>query len=148
MNIKVYNLYDIGKYTEKTKHIVISIETPSSEESVVLPDNINRLDILRLRFHDFNGLDREYIEGKYSHSETAKRLVFFNEKLAEQIVRFVKFHQNSVTSIICHCEAGISRSAGCAAALSKCINGDDEFYFKHYLPNTLVYKLIIEEWNK
>ena len=50
--------------------------------------------------------------------------------------------------IIVHCEAGVSRSAGAVAALSKLLNGDDSYFFKHFLPNTLVYKLILKEGMK
>ena len=46
-----------------------------------------------------------------------------------------------------HCEAGISRSAGAVAALSKVINGDDSYFFKMFLPNRLVYRLILQEAN-
>ena len=76
--------------------------------------------------------------------------VFFDLKMAKEIVDFVA---NFVTwenleLIVCQCDAGISRSAGIAAALAKCLNGDDKYYFKHFLPNSLVYSQIIKEWNR
>jgi len=45
--------------------------------------------------------------------------------------------------IICQCPAGLSRSAGMAAALAKYFNGDDTRYFKEYLPNMRVYRMVL-----
>jgi hypothetical protein len=44
--------------------------------------------------------------------------------------------------LICHCEAGVSRSAAIAAAGSKYFNGDDSFFFEHYYPNEYVYNMM------
>lgn len=47
---------------------------------------------------------------------------------------------------IVHCEAGQSRSAGVAAALSKWINGEDWDYFLNpkYTPNSYCYQTILK----
>ena len=66
--------------------------------------------------------------------------------MAKKIVKFVKKYLNDVELIVCQCEAGISRSAGIAAGLAKCIDGDDDYFFKRYLPNSLVYSMIRKEW--
>lgn len=145
MNFKVYNIEQIQHYREDKKHVVISIESPHYDDDVKLPENKNRLDILRLKFHDFTNTDREYIES-LKKSALAKRIVFFSMEDADKIVSFIKKYANDIEMIIIHCEAGISRSAGVAAALSKCINGDDEIFFKRYLPNSLVYSSIIKKW--
>jgi len=39
----------------------------------------------------------------------------------------------------------VSRSAGMAGALAKSIGQDDSYFFICYLPNMLVYRLILEE---
>ena len=45
-----------------------------------------------------------------------------------------------------NCEAGISRSAGIAAALSKIIDKVDTIFFKNFIPNRHIYRTIMEEW--
>ena len=54
-------------------------------------------------------------------------------------------------AVICHCDAGQSRSAGAAAAISKFFTGDDSFYFRSglyrgpkYTPNRLIYRSVLE----
>ena len=75
-------------------------------------------------------------------------MVIFDEVMAKEIVDFVEEYRYVVGTIIRQCEAGISRSAGIAAALSKCINGDDKYFFNRYLPNSLVYSKIIKAWGE
>jgi hypothetical protein len=44
-----------------------------------------------------------------------------------------------------HCEAGISRSAGVAAAISKALTGDDAYFFERpFCPNMNCYKLTLK----
>jgi predicted protein tyrosine phosphatase len=76
--------------------------------------------------------------------EKAHRYVFFDEEMAEKIVHFVKKHKDNINTLICACEAGISRSAGCAAAFSKFYFDDDKiFYSSQYFPNSLIYRTIL-----
>lgn len=57
-----------------------------------------------------------------------------------------------IENIICECEAGVSRSAGCAAAISEYFNHNGINYFTNinYSPNVNVYngiyKRLINEW--
>jgi hypothetical protein len=46
-----------------------------------------------------------------------------------------------------HCGAGVSRSAGVAAALGKWLNNDDGFIFNNfsYCPNFTCYRLVLNE---
>lgn len=59
---------------------------------------------------------------------------------AKKVSSFVKRHPN--TDIIVHCDAGISRSAGVAAAIMKWSTGDDTPIFNswHYHPNMWAYR--------
>ncbi|HVH42669.1 MAG TPA: hypothetical protein VM925_10005 [Labilithrix sp.] len=51
----------------------------------------------------------------------------------------------SVERIVIHCDAGISRSAAVAAALSRALRGDDtEFFTGKYKPNMRVYRLLLD----
>ena len=63
--------------------------------------------------------------------------------MAEDILKIASM-SDDIETIIVNCEAGISRSAGVAAALANIINEDDSRYFKEYLPNMLVYRKILE----
>jgi hypothetical protein len=50
--------------------------------------------------------------------------------------------------IVINCEAGISRSAAIAAALSKILTGDDKVFFDQFIPNRHIYRTILTEWQK
>ena len=66
---------------------------------------------------------------------------------ARQIADFVTLNiPIGVEDIVVHCEGGISRSAGCAAALMKYFNNDDPPIFNNpkYTPNMTVYRFVLE----
>ena len=69
---------------------------------------------------------------------------------ADEILQFVKNYSPWVSNIVVHCEAGISRSAGVAAAISKILNGNDDYFFDYFhnrfVPNMTCYKRILEEY--
>lgn len=95
--------------------------------------------ILRLAFHD---VDRHY-------HEYDDVLTTFTAAMAREIVDFVLRNlAEGVDTFACHCEAGISRSAGVTAALAKLLNNDDESYFSRRRPNVLIYTSILKAWPK
>ena len=53
-------------------------------------------------------------------------------------------YQEDIEELYVNCAAGISRSAGVAAAISKFYTGDDEFFYKTYVPNRYVYMKVLE----
>lgn len=65
-----------------------------------------------------------------------------NKNQAKAVVNFVNKWKEKVNLIIVHCGAGISRSAGVAAAIGKYLNGDDTFVFNEpkYIPNRNCYR--------
>lgn len=136
MKIKVFNERDIQKFKTDEKHIVISVQEPNYD-FVKLPEQKSRLDWLGFNFFD---LDKD--TGVFPYSKFV-----FTSKQAKEIVDFVEKWKNKVDLILINCVAGISRSTGIAGALSKILNGDDTYYFKKYLPNMLVYRKILEEYN-
>ncbi len=67
---------------------------------------------------------------------------------AEKIARLLRKHPD--TDIIVHCDAGISRSAGIAAALLKYFTGSDDQIFRdtYYCPNTWCYRKTLAALNQ
>lgn len=89
-----------------------------------------------------------------SHIQDILSLVFDDEEnqtigmnyiQANLISKFVDKWKDKVDLIIVHCEAGVSRSAGVAAAIGKYLNNDDTFIFKNrrYVPNMNCYRLTL-----
>lgn len=68
------------------------------------------------------------------------------EKDAEKIAEFVHQWKDNVDVIIVHCRAGVSRSAGVAAAISKHVFNDDNWVFDSpkYQPNMTCYRYTLE----
>jgi hypothetical protein len=63
---------------------------------------------------------------------------------AQEIVKVIK--STPVDDIVVHCEAGVSRSAGVAAAIGMFLNNDDSFIFNdgRYCPNNTCYRKVME----
>ena len=88
-------------------------------------------------------LDFEDVDDRYK----SDRFEFFQPYHANQILDFVAEGQRQLIDLcICQCDAGISRSAGTAAALSYILTQDDFWVFKNprYMPNRLVYRTILD----
>ena len=85
-------------------------------------------DILFLQFDDLEATD------PYT--------TYMKDKDAEQVKCFVERVKSQVQQIVVHCDAGVSRSAGVAAAIGKYLNGDDMFIFgrPRYAPNMTCYR--------
>lgn len=69
----------------------------------------------------------------------------FNEDDAYLIKRLLDKFPN--TDVIVHCDAGISRSSGIAAAILKAYTNDDIIIFDNpkYRPNMLCYRTTLNE---
>jgi len=126
---------EMKNYKVEEPHILISISSPGANKPEIA-FNIRCLKTLYLEFHDLDGLHLPSPATNYK---------LFTAEQARHILEMVRTYQYKVNVIICQCEAGISRSAGVAGALSKLLNSDDKEIFKKYLPNMLVYRTIIEE---
>jgi predicted protein tyrosine phosphatase len=129
-----YGLQVIGRaealrFAPDLPHVVISISEPRAPLARY-PDSPHRLGMLRLSFHDasIELPDRE----------------MFSTQHARQIIEFVRDQRDGAKLIVCQCEAGISRSAAVAAALSHWLCGDGAIFFHHYSPNRLVYARLLE----
>ena len=120
---------------QKKPSVVISISDP-----YIVYDNApfcsseNRVfDILPLCFCDAAE------PGKDVYGRDVAESDLMTDKDAQNVVQFVR--ENRDKRIIVHCDAGISRSAGVAAAISKYLTGDDGRFFRsgEYDPNMWCY---------
>jgi predicted protein tyrosine phosphatase len=122
-------------------YIVISITTPEAPQAL-LAECPHRREVLRLQFHD---IEEPQPELTVVSGEVVRLIT---EEDARSIVEFVQKHRGSVRLIVCQCDAGMSRSAGVGAALSRWLQKEDAAFFRHYLPNQLVYRTILGAWEK
>ena len=120
---------------QKKPSVVISISDP-----YIVYDNApfcsspNRVfDILPLSFCDAAEPGKDVYGRDVTESE------MMTDEDARKVVRFVR--ENRDKRIIVHCDAGISRSAGVAAAISKYFTGDEGLFFRsdRYSPNMWCY---------
>lgn len=149
MIIKVFSRYkaiEQASIDQGNDKIIISISTPG-DEFPVFPKNNSILDVLYLSFYD--------VEDKKEIPNITDEQIF-NEYMAEEIAVFLDYWLNETDSLIVndnfeiwvHCDAGVSRSAGIGAALSKYFNNNDNEFFAYdgkYFPNNLCYRLMLSK---
>lgn len=107
--------------------VIISISDINSERPIFAA-NHNIKNVLTLFFDDEEGS----IKG-------------MDKNQARSVANFINKWKDKVSLIIVHCGAGISRSAGVAAAIGKYLNGDDTFVFNNhkYVPNRNCYRKVL-----
>jgi predicted protein tyrosine phosphatase len=129
--------YDVVQhFTHPAPYVVIAIATPGAAWPPLVSDH-NRIEVLRLAFHDV----RKPLD---TLSMQTQGLVLYDEAMARQVVDFVARHA-AARLVVCHCEAGISRSAGMAAALAELAGRSSQPMFRRAVPNPLVYGLTLYE---
>ena len=132
MKLVVLSRVQAEKYQirDTVKHAIISIRGPWQAESQLRPLP-GLLGVLRLVYDDV-----EYQRPNY---------VLMSPEQADQVVAFAdEMREKGAKIMICHCEAGICRSAATAAALCRLYDIDDDvFWERPFLPNMLVYKRVI-----
>ena len=92
-------------------------------------NKVQQVDILQIAFYDTE-FKREDV-------------IYFTPIQANEILDFVDKVWDKIDLLMVHCQAGLSRSPGVAAAIARIKYGNDDFYFKNYMPNTLVYRTIL-----
>ena len=132
MKILVSNrqwITDFSTIPDLAPHIIISITDPGTLPAIIRP-NFQNKGTLRLEFEDIDAEEPEAM----------------TEAHAEAIAKFVNEHKDSVDMIVVHCEAGVSRSAGVAAAIGLVLNGDDKQFFTNprFCPNMWCYRLVLD----
>ena len=120
----------------------ISITGPETQPAKVPTKNC--VGILRLVFDDITGPQDTW----YRRTD-----ILFNDEMARQVLTFAKEVWPKVKVLHIPCWAGISRSSGTAAALSKIYTGTDGVFVQgqgkgdngSFYPNSLVYNTILKE---
>lgn len=113
-------------------HVVISITTSPHDEARI-PETPAFRGILRLAFFDSDlPPEEEGPEGLFAAAD------------ARRIWDFVLAHRAQVACVVLHCNAGLSRSPGVAAALARALDGEDAEFFARYKPNSRVYRILLD----
>jgi predicted protein tyrosine phosphatase len=119
---------EIEQRSFEQPHLIVSITTIDGS-SPQLGSGGSCAGVLGLQFDDV---------------EVAHRGVPMTSAQAREIAEFVRARLDQVELLVVQCDAGISRSAGVAAALSYWIEGTDQFFFDHYVPNRHVRRQLLE----
>lgn len=129
-------------------NIIISIRSPGERRAIV--GGNNPLDVM---FLEFNDVDEHGMVWTLHGSMLKKNVKLFTEEDAKKVLEFVNKYKDKAELIICHCEAGISRSAGMAAALCTILGSpekDAEIWTKRneigqlkHRPNVHVYQTML-----
>ena len=139
MEVIVMSRSETIKYchrAQSTPAVIISITDPNmiyTTRPFCSAENLVKA-ILPLAFCDAD------TPGKDVYGNHADESDLMSDEDARQIVEFVSRHAEK--QIIVHCDAGISRSSGVAAAIMKYYTNDDAEYFcsGKYCPNMWCYR--------
>lgn len=124
MNFLVLGRTDVRTVTPHVPYIVISVTDPDKPDADIA-ESPGRRAILRLKFDDAAGtIDVPGLEGLILNNA-----VELTAPEARTILEFVQTHSAEVKLVLCQCEAGVSRSAAIAAALSRILQGEDDYFF-------------------
>ena len=129
----------VETFTADIPYLVVSVTDPEEPEANISESPFLRA-TLRIKFHDI--AKPSHIAAQFATNSTD---VYATEADAERILSFVGEHLAEVKLIVFHCEQGISRSAAIAAALSRILQNEDEFFFQHYWVNRYLYDLLLSK---
>lgn len=133
----------------KKPHAIISIGDPNSDPPK-FASNEKRVGILSLQFCDLVGISEEIPVQEPGEYLRELQRDLFSDKQASEIVAFVENMKNSVKAILCHCDAGVSRSAAVGAVIELMLNGSSDRVFNdpRFVPNKYVYKKLLRVWQE
>lgn len=141
MIIKCMSRKDCEKYLDKINISTIIISIKSTGDSTPFKLTIcNNPNVIRIRYFEFDDVLTDY-DFPYNYAITKKD--------SERIAKFVINYKDKIEQIIVHCDMGISRSAGVAAAIAKYLNlNNDRFFKEPYHPNKTCYDMVLSSLNK
>jgi predicted protein tyrosine phosphatase len=117
-----------------TPYIVISIRDPGTQKPR-LRCGAGFQDALYLAFHDAE---------PSNDFELPSEIVLMTREDANQVWKFVQRWQDTIGTIVCHCEQGMSRSPAIAIGLCRGLGDDPSELEAEYSPNMFVNQLILD----
>lgn len=138
IDIKVFSRKTVQDFATDRPHIFISVRDPGSEpvDVAIMPHQVARLD---LEFSDVDASNKPNLKNIDS-------IKLFTIDDAQSILRLFQITKPCINLIIINCEAGISRSSGIAAAMTRIMGNSDAEYFSNtgpYCPNRFVYSMLL-----
>jgi predicted protein tyrosine phosphatase len=118
----------------KSSYVVISIHDPDKQPPPIRKQPGFRASLV-LSFDDAEEVPAMALPGE---------IVLMSRGQAKKIRRFIEKHREDVGAVVVHCEAGMSRSPGVAAALCRAFGQDDQLFWQEYQPNRHVYRLVLD----
>jgi predicted protein tyrosine phosphatase len=115
-------------------YAVVSIRDPGTKEPRIR-NTVGLREVIYLAFHDAEPT---------SDFELPAAIRLMSDRHATQIAAFVTKHKNHVSTIVCHCEQGMSRSPAVAAAIAHSWGIPIPTLLSETQPNKYVYKLVKE----
>jgi predicted protein tyrosine phosphatase len=137
-NIEIMGKYECEMFSEEIldeDYIIISINDTGYDTDIA--ENKHIVDCLKLWFDDIES------------GEIDPKLKVITIEDAEEIKEFIDKYKDSISNIVVHCTAGISRSGAVGCIIARYLNGDDVYLLEtgKYIPNKLVYKTMSETFN-
>lgn len=136
--IEVCSRRKAAEFTSDRPWAAISISTYRDEFAKL--NSCQRVGLLQLAFADID--THRAVFSEVDEGDATQAL--FGVVEANQILDFVNEHWDNIDTLLVHCEAGVSRSPATAAAISKIKFGKDDVWFKNYIPNRRVYRVLLE----
>lgn len=130
MDFLIWDRASVESLTLDRSHLLVSIKDPHRD----LPAFSTDPKRIRTIQYDFYDEDNESLQRQP-----------IQQCQAQSVVENVNAIKETIDLIVVHREAGLCRSAAVGAALSKWLNGTDELFFKYYMPNMKVYRMVLEE---
>ena len=137
LSLQVLDRDGARKISHSKPYAVISITDPEKRHAALMK-NEYLTGTLLLKCNDVS-------ESAAKIRSVAASLGAFSEEMAEQVAEFAASQiELGTTLFVISCEAGISRSAGLASALSWFYNHDESFFLVHYKPNQWIRKQMLK----
>lgn len=153
-DIQIHSRSSIETVITDKQFSVISVIEPMYRNDIVIDDDWNTEDINHLSFPKLasnkancvsNLCLRFYDTFSVITTDEGFTITPITDNQAKTIALFViSCVEANIEELYINCAAGISRSSGIGAAISKFYTGDDQFYYDKYIPNRYVYMKVLE----